>query len=556
MDKETFKTYPNECVMECEGARKQAEGECEAGSDDDCIVCPLRQPQCAKSCRGKCEITKQTCDACSEAICHDDGSSSDATCEVPLAISKTGFVYAGWQGRGAGDNFCNKCSCRMPITTNGKERRMPLAPDEDPEHAGEFSCTEMDCSQFDTKPEIKEGCRLQEGDLVRFGWSGNDNGDNYCNRCSCRKPTKTRRKPFMAGGDDEDQFTQGFLVCTKMQCEPRDGKGGVVSANRGDLDLSLTSFTSYKYWDVKCKTTVCRNDISDCGACKYEEANAVADTCKRMCKASQDVDAADKKKEEANSLVSVFGGIREEVQTADEVDAKGIGEIAAGIQAKCAAFTKDCRGDDVECACPAEVKTVIKQFSEGRSVDAIAKKLECCRDVGGKDAATIKSDLKAKIEAFIAGARDEGKGLEAQIAECVGDGADGARRFRKAMEDRPRKAEDEAWGYCCEGNGVCRQAEGCAGSKNDCLADPLCAPVKRPSLSAVDERAAADLCEQFAILKGASSDELDQAIVLASSILGEDTVQDLIDSVIDSGAHALAGSAFAVAMVAAAVANM
>jgi hypothetical protein len=46
-------------------------------------------------------------------------------------------------------------------------------------------------------------------------------------------------------------------------------------------------------------------------------------------------------------------------------------------------------------------------------------------------------------------------------------------------------AAGDLWQYCCEGKGVCRQGPGCTLSKNACLADEACKPVKREDLGPV-----------------------------------------------------------------------
>lgn len=379
---------------------------------------------------------------------------------------------------GVGENSCNRCFC-------GK--------------GGDLICSKKDCTGEEEPSNTKEACKMEDGSVRRPGWSGPGTGQNYCNKCQCSSAKQERQRRKMAQPQGP-AYSWGVLSCTEMECKPRDT--GVDLSLFGQA--SLVSRTGYKFWAATCQKTVCRSELSDCADCKYKEGDDVHQKCKRTCKSGRDAESAYKEREDANSLKGAFGAIKGDVKSADTADAKGIGEVAAGIQAKCAAVTKDCRPDDVECACPSELSTVIRQFSEGRNVDAIAAKISCCRDVGAKDAAAIKSDLKSKVTAFIASSEKEKVALAEQVAECA--------------------------------KGV--DAKGDAGE--------------------ADVAVATNLCEQYKIIQEASSDDLDKAVLMAASMAapGKTDGNEKTDGGDESGAEMLAGSALTVAVLAVAVANM
>jgi len=92
-------------------------------------------------------------------------------------------VTSGWEGNDTASNHCNQCSCAN----------------------GNLICTEMACHNdeniFKKPPQSTMFCKLTGGEEVSEGWSGNDTGNNFCNKCRCMN---------------------GALACTRMACIPKD----------------------------------------------------------------------------------------------------------------------------------------------------------------------------------------------------------------------------------------------------------------------------------------------------------------------------------------------
>jgi len=450
-DKEKYETYLNECELNCAGATIKNRGKCAgAPGDTGCIKCSREQPQCDRTCKGKCEITRPTCDSCSEAICHaggGDGSGTGGGDSCTLSDdSKRKSVLSGWSGMGVGKNWCNKCSCME----------------------GELQCSERVCLDVERPTEGKVACWLSDGTLKPLGWRGAGAGDNHCNKCHCGPAAKDATA-------DADGYIKGTLQCTKMECADEDEEVKDVS------DVPVVSYTSFKVWEGKCQRQgVCRNDFADCADCEYTD-DAKHQSCKKICKAGKDSEAASEKKTVAGSLVTAFGATKAEIVDADVKDTKGLGELATKLQAKCAAVTKDCAKDDAECACPSTIQTAIRQFSEKVTVDAIAAKLQCCRGDGTKDVAAVKASLSTTLNAFLSSARVEVTALAEQVVETC--------------------AED----------------------------------------------AESDLCGAVELLKGSSDEDIEQAVLMASSFLALEE---------DSSAETASASVLAAAIAVVVAANM
>ena len=59
-----------------------------------------------------------------------------------------------------------------------------------------FACSDIEDNTI--QDQVKETCKLPSGKIVEDGFSGNDNGDNYCNQCRC---------------------SNGMWECTEMYCK-------------------------------------------------------------------------------------------------------------------------------------------------------------------------------------------------------------------------------------------------------------------------------------------------------------------------------------------------
>jgi hypothetical protein len=447
-DNEKYETYLNECELNCAGATIKNRGECAgAPGDTGCIKCSRERPQCDRTCKGKCEITRPTCDSCSEAICHAGGGDGSGTGGGDsCTLSDDSKRKSGWSGMGVGKNWCNKCRCME----------------------GELQCSERVCLDVERPTEGKVACWLSDGTLKPLGWRGAGAGDNHCNKCHCGPAAKDATA-------DADGYIKGTLQCTKMECADEDEEVKDVS------DVPVVSYTSFKVWEGKCQQQgVCRNDFADCADCEYTD-DAKHQSCKKICKAGKDSEAASEKKTVAGSLVTAFGATKAEIVDADVKDTKGLGELATKLQAKCAAVTKDCAKDDAECACPSTIQTAIRQFSEKVTVDAIAAKLQCCRGDGTKDVAAVKASLSTTLNAFLSSARVEVTALAEQVVETC--------------------AED----------------------------------------------AESDLCGAVELLKGSSDEDIEQAVLMASSFLALEE---------DSSAETASASVLAAAIAVVVAANM
>eukprot|EP00403_Amphidinium_massartii_P021967 CAMPEP_0178403148 /NCGR_PEP_ID=MMETSP0689_2-20121128/17218_1 /TAXON_ID=160604 /ORGANISM="Amphidinium massartii, Strain CS-259" /LENGTH=351 /DNA_ID=CAMNT_0020024091 /DNA_START=74 /DNA_END=1130 /DNA_ORIENTATION=- len=89
------------------------------------------------------------------------------------------IVQVGWQGRDTGSNWCNTCGCQEHDVASLS-------------NSGMLVCTYIACVG------TPDSCTLGDGEtVVSHGWSGHDNGPNWCNQCSCEN---------------------GMLTCTEMGC--------------------------------------------------------------------------------------------------------------------------------------------------------------------------------------------------------------------------------------------------------------------------------------------------------------------------------------------------
>ena len=120
-----------------------------------------------------CSCTESGHLICTLIACPDLPCPTKKSCELQCGT----VVADGWTGKGEGTNDCNTCSCRD----------------------GGLACTKMGCpnSKECPKPEPTT-CTLGCGTVVPVGWSGNDEGDNACNTCSCTE--------------------SGHLICTLIAC--------------------------------------------------------------------------------------------------------------------------------------------------------------------------------------------------------------------------------------------------------------------------------------------------------------------------------------------------
>eukprot|EP00755_Sulcionema_specki_P006799 Sspe_Gene.36456::Locus_17613_Transcript_1_1_Confidence_1.000_Length_1504::g.36456::m.36456 len=131
-------------------------------------------------------------------------------------------VSHGWEGNDNGANHCNKCQCRDGTLECSKEECEPRAcpaclgkekcgGPQDVQCKSGYMCVDFPDDNCDPDNGDKEcvgccekeedGCTLSCGTRVPVGWSGNDEGPNHCNVCSCRK--------------------EGGLICTLVFCLPR-----------------------------------------------------------------------------------------------------------------------------------------------------------------------------------------------------------------------------------------------------------------------------------------------------------------------------------------------
>jgi hypothetical protein len=148
-----------------------------------------------------------------------------------------------------------------------------------------------------------------------------------------------------------------------------------------------------------------------------------------------------------------------------------------------AKMVADSNGD---CQCPAFITDI--------TGDAAAKEGEECTGSLQSSSGGMKSLKSASMTSSICSGMvcqlesEEGGDIVLMVADdegacsCPGREDKNARQQAKLCgKGLTCAAADKPWGYCCEGKGVCRQAEGCTSSKNQCLA--ACPGVKRPGIA-------------------------------------------------------------------------
>eukprot|EP00754_Rhynchopus_humris_P030959 Rhum_TRINITY_DN15305_c0_g3::Rhum_TRINITY_DN15305_c0_g3_i1::g.151678::m.151678 len=134
------------------------------------------------------------------------------TCRKQCKLSDGTLVPHGWSGQGAGDNWCNSCSCAdgaLACTrascdlkccdpakkTQAACREGCICCGATGEWVGSigdartYTCAGVTQSGPDyTAPFYKPcpQCKLPDGTVVAEGWTGQGTGDNWCNKCWCK----------------------------------------------------------------------------------------------------------------------------------------------------------------------------------------------------------------------------------------------------------------------------------------------------------------------------------------------------------------------------------
>merc|ERR1711935_8600 len=414
-DTESGISYPTKCKAGCAGveAELMTAGRCK------CLKCA--EPKC-EDCDGKCVVPRKSVfercpQTCPKAECVE---TEGKTCTLPK-ISESGpqkIVSDGWFGK----VDCNKCKC----------------------DDGELRCSKMQCP---AEPVAQTGgyCYLSDKTKVKPGWAGAGVGDNHCNKCRCASAdVQFSSVQFSAdgkkagsgkgngdgkgNGKDRRQRRKSFpveepagpvLTCTKRACEA------------ATKDESVAVWGAKKTWE-ECQLQVrCKEDLSSCGNCgwsteKVAEGVEVTNVkkCQATCERMMDVKV---QAEEGKSRDAFGWGLKDGVkEAAVAAGDEGLDKEAAQIKAKCAVHTKDCRDDDIECACPSKVSAVLGDVSKTdgsatavrASLERTASKLACCRNTGDKTTAEIKTDVMAKMEAYAVSKRALVAGLEEQLLDC------------------------------------------------------------------------------------------------------------------------------------------
>lgn len=175
----------------------------------------------------------------------------------------------------------------------------------------------------------------------------------------------------------------------------------------------------------------------------------------------------------------------------------GIGveaDLSAGVKADCArrmcnkngAAAKMVADSNGDCQCPAFITDI--------TGDAAAKEGEECTGSLQSSSGGMKSLKSASMTSSICSGMvcqlesEEGGDIVLMVADDEGACSCPGREDKNARQQAKLcgkglvcAAAGKPWGYCCEGEGVCRQAEGCTSSKNQCLA--ACPGVKRPGIA-------------------------------------------------------------------------
>ena len=112
--------------------------------------------------------------ACTKAGCPDSKACPNTPEPTTCTLACGTVVPVGWGGKDEGSNACNSCGCL---------------------ESGLLRCTMMACPKVPCV--TKKSCELRCGTVVADGWTGNDEGSNDCNTCTCN---------------------DGNLGCTKIGC--------------------------------------------------------------------------------------------------------------------------------------------------------------------------------------------------------------------------------------------------------------------------------------------------------------------------------------------------
>ena len=112
--------------------------------------------------------------ACTKAGCPDSKACPNTPEPTTCTLACGTVVPVGWGGKDEGSNACNSCGCL---------------------ESGLLRCTMMACPKVPCV--TKKSCELRCGTVVADGWTGNDEGSNDCNTCTCN---------------------DGSLGCTKIGC--------------------------------------------------------------------------------------------------------------------------------------------------------------------------------------------------------------------------------------------------------------------------------------------------------------------------------------------------
>jgi len=406
-DTATGTTYPNKCAAAKREVKETTEGACK------CLRCA--QPVCDRGCLGKCDIGSFTFEKCPQkcpvATCVVDDIAK--TCTLPNKKEVTN----GWYG----EVDCNTCKC----------------------DGGELRCTKKDCSAEEeeeeeaTEPTAGGYCYLSDRTKVKPGWYGAGVGENHCNKCKCSASSRERRK-VMQGGEPA---VAAALVCTKMSCL-------IESDTVAVTHVSVTTWSAEKTWE-ECKPIVrCTEELKECGKCGWDQAKAAEEftgkvgyteagfakchsTCRNLAKVVEE-------EEESKSRDSFGWALKPAVRDAGEVDADtgksvdGLSRDAAGIKARCAEHTKDCRDDDIDCTCPSTASAIMAAVGKTDGTieamtdtfDRAAKKLACCRDVGDKTIEQLQVSMISQMESFVASKGAVVAGIEEQLLDCDASATD------------------------------------------------------------------------------------------------------------------------------------
>ena len=412
-------SYRSECQAKCAGAVTIAEGKC------TCKRCA--QERCAEDCAGKCVQPRENVGIFSKCYqtCPKPTCVVDAEAKKCAAVEVAGGAKVekqdGWMGR---DKCDNECKC-----------------DE-----GKLFCSKKACAAETEKPASAQYCKLSDGSLRKPGWSGNGVEDNHCNKCTCAAAKEGAP----------------VLRCTKRACKPIKGDAEVA-----EKEEAVAVWGAKQSW-AKCQSKLrCKEELATCNECGFavdaSDDVTTAETfeyCQATCSRLQGVKANAEKRETLDTFGATWA-VKSSVRDAVVVDtttgksADGLSKTAAGIKAKCAEHTKDCRDDDEECACPSSVSTFLTGISKARgnatevkaSFERDSKKVACCRETGGKSTKEIETEMMTKIQEYASAARSVVAGLEGQLAKCEADTEDADAEVCDTLELAMQASEGEVKSY-------------------------------------------------------------------------------------------------------------